>query len=157
MRFIVVGPDGSGKTTFSKWFAEKYGLEYVGCTYKESNKYIRTIELLSKDNIVYDRLYLPDHLVYSCLKNKTLSPEELGAWVGLMNDLKYFGNVIILYVDAPDEILKKRLDIRGDEYIEFDEIKEIRKIYRKVLPELEVPIVRVESLDGEYRIKGFDI
>ena len=157
MRFIVVGPDGSGKTTFSKWFAEKYGLEYVGCTYKESNKYIRTIELLSKDNIVYDRLYLPDHLVYSSLKNKTLSPEELGAWVGLMNDLKYFGNVIILYVDAPDEILKKRLDIRGDEYIEFDEIKEIRKIYRKVLPELEVPIVRVESLDGEYRIKGFGI
>src|SRR5690606_28694224 len=133
------------------------GLEYVACTYRESNKYIRTIELLSKDNIVYDRLYLPDHLVYSSLKNKTLSPEELGAWVGLMNSLKDFGNVIILYVDAPDEILKKRLDIRGDEYIEYEEIKEIRKIYRKVLPEIEVPIVRVESLDEEYRIKGFDI
>jgi adenylate kinase family enzyme len=157
MRFIVVGPDGSGKTTFSKWFAEKYGLEYVGCTYRESNKFIRTIKLLNKDNIVYDRLYLPDHLVYSRLKNKKLSPEELGAWVGLMNYLKYFGNVIILYVDAPDEVLKERLNIRGDEYIEFEEIKEIRKIYRKVLPELEVPIVRIESADGEYRIKGFDI
>lgn len=157
MRFIVVGPDGSGKTTFSKWFAEEYDLEYVDCTYRESNKYIRAVELLNKDNIVYDRLYLPDHLVYSCLKNETLSPEELGAWVGLMNSLKDFGNVIILYVDAPDEILKKRLDIRGDKYIEFDEIKKIRKIYRKVLPELEVPIVRIESLNGEYRIKGFDI
>lgn len=157
MRFIVVGPDGSGKTTFSKWFAEKYGLEYVNCTYREPNKYIRTIKLLNKDNIVYDRLYLPDHLVYSSLKNETLSLEELGAWVGLMNVLKDFGNVIILYVDAPDEVLKERLDIRGDEYIEFNEIKKIRKIYRKVLPELEVPIVRIESLNGEYRIKGFDI
>jgi|SRR5699024_435850 len=157
MRFIVVGPDGSGKTTFSKWFAKRHNLDYVDCSYREPDKYIRTIKLLSKDNIVYDRLYLPDHLVYSSLKNKTLSPEELGAWVGLMNDLKDFGNAIILYVDAPDEVLKERLDIRGDEYIEFEEIKEIRKIYRKVLPHLEVPIVRVESLDGEYRIKGFDI
>ena len=157
MRFIVVGPDGSGKTTFSKWFAEKYGLEYVGCTYREPNKYIRTIKLLNKDNIVYDRLYLPDHLVYSCLKNEKLSPEELGAWVGLINSLKDFGNVIILYVDAPDEVLKERLNTRGDEYVKFEEIKEIRKIYRKVLPELKVPIIRIESLDGKYKIRGFDI
>ena len=153
LKIILAGPDGVGKTTLGERLAEELGYTFVtGNSYKTKNKLDRARGLAGLDNAVFDRFFFPDHLVYSKVKNQQVDRAEYSEWISLSEDLAQ-DNTIILYIDAPDNALRGRLERRGDDYIEWGEIDAIREAYEDLFREIEIPIIRLESLDGfEYRL-----
>lgn len=158
MKIILAGPDGVGKTTFGEMLAEKLNYSYItGNSYKTKNKLDRAKELAGLNNAVFDRFFFPDHLVYSEVKNQQINSAEYSEWISLSEDLAQ-DNTIILYIDAPDSALRGRLEQRGDDYIEWGEINTIREAYEDLFRESDIPIIRLDSLDGfEYRLQRSDL
>lgn len=150
MKIILAGPDGAGKSSFGKKLADALNLKFIeGNTHRTKNKYEVAKEQLEWDGVVFDRFFYPDHLVYSQVKNKPLSEEELKRW-DQFTDIFLEKNVIVLYIDAPDSMLKERLESRGDDYIEWHEIDAIRNAYREILEYMKlkgVPVINIHSLE----------
>lgn len=154
MKIVFIGPDGAGKSTIAKEWSEKFNMPIIKNDYREPDKLSRTIEYLNMDNIIFDRLFYPDHLIYSKIKGNELSKEELGAW----DDLRLLlssRNIVYVYVTASDELLYERLTSRGDEYIEFEDIPKIKEEYEKILKHFPVPVFVIESQeDYTYKLGG---
>lgn len=155
MKIVFIGPDGAGKSTIAKGWSEKFGVPVIENDYREPDKLAKTYELLELENIIFDRLFYPDHLVYSTIKGVELSEEELKAW----DDLRLLlsnKNIVYIYVTATDELLYKRLNSRGDEYIEFEDIPKIKEAYEEILKDFPKPIITLESQeDYSYKVGGF--
>ena len=157
MKIVFIGPDGAGKSTIAKEWSEKLDMPIIENDYREPDKLSKTMEYLDLDNIIFDRLYYPDHLVYSKIKGKELSEEELEAWDNLRLLLP-FKEVAYIYVTAPDELLYKRLNERGDDYIELEDIPKIKQGYEEILKDFPVPVMTLVSQeDYSYKIGGFHL
>ena len=155
MKIVFIGPDGAGKSTIAKEWSEKFDMPIIENDYREVDKLSKTLEYLDLDNIIFDRLFYPDHLIYSKIKGNELSEEELGAWDDLRLLLP-FKDIAYVYVTAPDELLYERLNKRGDDYIEFEDIPKIKQGYEEILNDFPVPIVTLVSQeDYTYKIGGF--
>ena len=154
MKIVFIGPDGAGKSTIAKEWSEKLNMPVIENDYREPDKLTKMYELLELENVIFDRLFYPDHLVYSKIKGHELSEEELKAW----DDLRLLlpnENIVYIYVTATDELLYKRLNSRGDEYIEFEDIPKIKEEYEKILKDFPVPIMTLESQeDYSYKAGG---
>ena len=150
MRIVLAGPDGVGKSTFGKKLAKKLNLNFIeGNTHKTKNKFEVAKEQMEMDDVIFDRFFFPDHIVYSQVKNHSLSAKELNKWIQFI-DIFLEKNVVILYIDALDSDLKARLEDRGDEYIEWHEIEAIRNSYREILEYMElngIPVIDIRSLN----------
>lgn len=154
MNIVFIGPDGAGKSTIAKEWSEKFDMPIIENDYREVDKLSKTLEYLDLDNIIFDRLFYPDHLIYSKIKGNELSEEELEAWDDLRLLLP-FKDIIYVYVTAPDELLYERLNSRGDEYIEFGDIPKIKEEYEKILKDFPVPVFVLESQeDYSYKAGG---
>lgn len=154
MNIVFIGPDGAGKSTIAKEWSEKFNMPIIKNDYREVDKLSKTHEYLDLDNVIFDRLFYPDHLVYSKIKGEELSEEELKAWDDLRLLLPY-KNIIYIYVTAPNELLYERLSSRGDEYIGFEDIPKIKEEYEKILKSFPVPVNICESQeDYTYKLGG---
>lgn len=143
MNIIIIGPDGSGKTTFAKNLAKEFNMNYVKCSYLENNKLTRAKEMLENNkNTVYDRFYFPDEMVYSKVKGSNITIPEKWAWEKIENMLT---DTIIIYFYAEYTELVSRLINRGDEYVSVSEISSILETYDEILKDINVPIVKVKS------------
>ena len=154
MKIVFIGPDGAGKSTIAKEWSEKFDMPIIENDYREVDKLSKTLEYLDLDNIIFDRLFYPDHLIYSKIKGNELSEEELGAWDDLRLLLP-FKDIAYVYVTAPDELLYERLNKRGDDYIECEDIPKIKQGYEEILKDFPVPVFVLESQeDYTYKIGG---
>lgn len=152
MNIILIGPDGSGKTTLSKFLAREKQMKYIKCTYKEDDKLNRAKKLIKgADNTIFDRFYYPDHLVYQQVKSIPLNRQEIIEWNDLEIELinKHF---IIIYLDAPNDILaeriaKERASDDGDKYVDTDELDSIRRYYDAFLSSTSIPLLKLYT-DG---------
>lgn len=155
MNIVFIGPDGAGKSTIAKEWSEKFGMSIIENDYRESDKLPKTLEYLDLDNTIFDRLFYPDHLIYSKIKGNELSKEELEAW-GDLRLLLPFKDIAYVFVTAPDELLYERLSKRGDDYIEFEDIPKIKQEYEEFLKDFPVPVMTLVSQeDYTYEIGGF--
>lgn len=155
MKIVFIGPDGAGKSTIAKEWSKKFDMPIIKNDYRESDKLSKTLEYLDLGNTIFDRLFYPDHLIYSKIKGKELSKEELEAWddLGLLLPFK---NIAYVYVTASNELLYKRLSKRGDDYIEFEDIPKIKQEYEEFLKDFPVPVMTLVSQeDYTYEIGGF--
>lgn len=129
MNVIFVGPDGSGKTTIAKDVAELMGFKYHKCSHVEDDKPQLAKDLLqSQINVVYDRFYWPDDVVYSTLKGIEHSPEYWEKFKDVMFLLEEH-NTLYIYVDASEEELINRSQNWADDYVTTDMLKQIKKEY----------------------------
>lgn len=145
---IVVGPDGSGKTTFTTLLAERAGMERIKCDYRQDDKPALARQLLlSKLNVIYDRFYYPDEYIYSTAKDIPLEPEYINSLLSILDILKLV-NPVIIYVDADMDVLKERSAAWADDYVAVSDLKRIKELYaewlRKIM-EANIPVIHIDT------------
>lgn len=139
MIIILEGLDATGKTTWAKKFCENHGYEYkVGLKTDIESEKIRQIDELEeeirlKKDIVYDRSTLIDNFTYDFLNPtwRCLIPYK-------ERIRKVLEKCIIIHFYIDESERKKRMDIRGDEFITDDKIEYIRRNYENTYRFLEV-------------------
>lgn len=138
---IFVGPDGAGKTTMIQRLAERLDMPVVKCDYRTEDKVAKAKELLTEQiDVLYDRFYYPDDVIYSQLKNN-VAPD----YTEVISMLKRH-NAILIYVYAPMSILKERSAAWADDYVSVSELSSIICNYENLLPKIEemgIPVLSI--------------
>lgn len=151
---IVVGPDGSGKTTLVEGILGTLGTNWdiVKCTApKDSREAIDTAtdainwHLNHPVNRIFDRFFIPDDLIYApVVVGYDYTKDELEQVAEVEKKLKQLGAVIIL-VSAPIDVLRQRIDVRGDDYIRTDQLPAIVRAYDEYIYRTTLPYCRLDS------------
>lgn len=142
---ILIGPDGSGKTTIAKILAEKLNYQYWKGTYKEDNKSIRALDLIKKRRVIFDRFYYPDDIIYSEIKGQPASAVDLINYEEVRKYMENTGVFIYVYVTCAPWGIKSRLGARGDAYVTFGEVLESIRKYQKFIKETSIPVMTVDT------------
>lgn len=147
---IVIGPDGSGKTTFTTALAERMKMERIKCDYRQDDKpKLAKSYLFNRTNVIYDRFYYPDDLVYSEVKDIQLE-EHYKRELRNVLPLMVASNVVIVYLDASVQVLKDRADAWADDYVKVEDLEKIKQVYQRYLGELAsagLPVIELDSGD----------
>lgn len=162
INIIFLGPDGSGKTTISKWLATKLageGFTYHKCDYRQENKPELAMELLENaSQVIFDRFYYPDDIIYSRVVHERENPEEPMDW-----DTPYWKsyndvrdrlaelNTLMFYVTASPEKLKERATNWADDYVKEEELHKITTLYdrwRKALITWPIIVVEIDTTEN---------
>lgn len=142
MIVILVGPDGSGKTTLYHNLQKQlpYAIFEKG-TYpgpdpeirEERKNKFKTYKRL-KETVIFDRNSLIDDFVYEPLfsGNDSVLAENIPEVQELLKDTK------IIYLDCSTAILKKRIKSRGDEFIGVEQLERIKLNYIRSFVKLDI-------------------
>lgn len=157
MIYILVGPDGSGKTELAKRLVKDTKATYVKKQYAANkdeeinmlNDYCNAMTTALTENIVFDRAWYCE-MVYG--------PVMRGTSVINEGDCEYLESVassigaIIIYCTEDPAVLWDRCQKRGEEYIKtFEQLQEIKHRYDDLLLNQSrmIPVVT-------YRIPAYD-
>lgn len=121
MNVIIEGPDATGKTTLANKLKEKYGFGIMHLTSKTPNDLKFHMQLLERDNMVYDR-FMCGEMVYPQIYGRApkLSIDEV---CKIMQRIVDNNDILIIMYASDINTLKKRLIERG----ELEYLKEIEE------------------------------
>lgn len=160
MIYILAGNECTGKTTLFDML--KKGAEfrpettfikesYTDADGAKSIRMLYFLQTLLENNktVVYDRATILDDMVYSKVIDGR-RPLHYDDCRKILCGKRYTGRYKVIYLDTDVEILKKRLAERGDEYIEPEQLVEIKESYEKVLGMLpSASVIRINA-SGDY-------
>lgn len=145
---IVVGPDGSGKTTLTTKLAECTGMKRIKCDYRQENKpELARQYLMQESDVIFDRFYYPDEYIYSVVKDIPLENEYINDLLSVLSILKMV-NPVIVYVDANLPTLIDRSIQWADDYVSVEHLEKIKELYDYWLGTMEsegIPIIRIDT------------
>lgn len=150
MNVIFIGPDGSGKTSMAKKVAEILGFKYHKCDYRQEDKPNLALELLnSQTNVVYDRFYYPDDVIYGKIKGEHVGDDNYWEIYNAVLAKMEETNTCIIYVTASTEELIRRLNARGDDYIDINEetIELIKTLYGRFMQYMDTKRIATTIID----------
>lgn len=145
MLYIMAGADGSGKSTcfetLKRYLGNKAVFVKESYTPSVEERYarVRKIANLAKSDkvVIYDRATVLDDLVYEPVlqeKDSVLFKEpEIAELVD-----EVLRKAKILYFVCDDDVLKNRLEERGDEYVTFGDIINIKNSYDEVFQAFDI-------------------
>ena len=145
MLYIMAGADGSGKSTCFETLKRYLGNKavFVKESYtpsvEERLARVRKIAKLAQSDkiVIYDRATVLDDMVYEPVlqKKESIFHKNVDVYVQVEQILQ---NAKILYFTCENAALKERLEERGDEYVTFDDIENIREMYEEVFNEFDI-------------------
>lgn len=131
---IAEGCDCVGKTTFAEMLAKKTGYEIIkGSSFEISElgsdgMFEYMMKLLDRKGVIIDRFFY-SNLVYGKLYNyPMMTPEQYRLLADKLNK-----NALVLYLHAPADVIKQRMNNRGDDMIKQEEVDSILGEYREVM------------------------
>lgn len=158
MLIVLEGCDGSGKTTLANKLAAILDAEIIHCTTDTPNTlwfFRDIIEMAQTRNIIADR-FCYGQFVYQNPEERALNEIDLyNLELEMMNT-----GAKVIYVYCDEDILKRRLDERGE--IPMKPVEKILTLYSSVFSKSLLPIKIAETSeptthymkfpkDGEYR------
>lgn len=148
MIYILVGPDGAGKSTLAKLLSERTGFPIIKKDKPLPNEvetYFATYveELHKVDNVIYDRYAYCEPIYARCMGDRpsAISMEQLGHLEMLLS-----GRAVIIHCTADIDDLWDRCTTRGEDYVDtVGKLLSIRQGYIDLLKSSSLPVL-------EYRI-----
>lgn len=147
--FIVFeGLDGTGKTSLAQMVAKIIDSEYThndkSKTYEEgkANSYNYISTLRRSNEAVIDRLVHTGEAVYAPVYRGYDGSDYFEDLESKM--LEEF-NIIIVYVTAKEEIIKSRLEYRGEDYIKTEDLNKLKENYERYLSNTKIPYVTFDN------------
>lgn len=154
MLVILEGPDGGGKSTLCRMLVEQYGAKtekFVRHPDPEEMRrsVVSTMLRLAKNPpkklTVYDRWYYPSDVVNEPVytgNESILAGEMLSG--SIEKALNHLGAVLV-YVYASKEVLKRRYESRGDEYVNREDIMWLADEYERFMNRTTLRVIRVDT------------
>lgn len=135
INYIVVGTDCSGKTSLVDMLSDITEFKVVkGSSFQHSQcsqgeLFNKFLEFIKMDNVIFDRFHICNE-VYAPMYNDfaMLSDEQRRFIEREMKD-----KATIIYLYANDEVLEKRFNSRGDDYVSLDKLKYAKHKYEEAL------------------------
>ncbi|MGG0308252.1 deoxynucleoside kinase [Priestia megaterium] len=133
--FITEGCDGVGKTTLAEALSAKLYMPILkGSSFEASTSgnevlFNSFMKFVNMDDIIIDR-YTYSNLVYATLYKdySIITYEQLEHIEELIKD-----KAVLVYLHTDAEVIKSRINSRGDDYVKVDMVESILNEYDKVL------------------------
>lgn len=148
MNYIVVGTDCSGKTSLVNMLTDLTefkvvkgsSFEHSKCTQDEL--FEKFLEFTKMDRVIFDRftycneVYAPMYDDFAMLSDEQRRVIE--------KEMKDKATIIYLYAD--EEVLEKRFNSRGDDYVTLDKLKYAKSKYEETFHKVEhLEIVKYDT------------
>lgn len=132
---ILEGNECCFKSTVASKLSEKSGypiikgssFELSQCTNKEL--YEHFINFSNNDNVIMDRFIYSNQVYATLYRDFAILTKDQRRHIEKL----VFDKSIVYYLYAPDEVIKKRIKSRGDEYVELDMVSKISEMYEQVM------------------------
>lgn len=153
MFIIVEGPDGAGKSTLIEKLEKQFNNTNSVCEKlhfgvpEDPSKYydIYTAAITQQYNncvdvTIFDRCWYSDRVYGPVMRGKEEMP--LTSAIELEQYITECGGGMIIYCDAPVEVLWARCRVRGETYItDIMQLNAIAELYKTVMSEATLPVV----------------
>lgn len=143
MILLLEGPDNGGKSTIMEHLQKQHAegtlvskhtlVNFKNMTFREDDKVQRTFAYINESRMwdlnIWDRCYYPSDLIYNPLVEK--KPSLLHVRDAEIEYEMLMHNTVVLFVTANEQVLRARLEARGDEYLK-DAEQNIKAAHRYV-------------------------
>jgi len=133
MKIFIDGPDAIGKSTLARYLSNKYDLNLYHMTSGNKNDYAEHLDFITRDeNLLCDR-FCGGEYVYPHIFNRQakLSNDEFNR---LFEEMQKHNCVYVVLYAKDINMLKSRLDARGEEYDDIELQNQLFREYAQYLP-----------------------
>lgn len=129
-KVILEGVDGAGKTTLAKLLQEKLNYKIVqGSSFEIASQgthymYRFMMDLLYQENLIIDRMFLSNYVYAQLYDKKALSHSQLARLSKIAKE-----DTLTVLLLPEKELVMKRLLVRGDDYVQLDDVQYISDAY----------------------------
>lgn len=153
MKIIIEGCDGTGKTTLAKALAEKYGLDIIHVTNRDSNTFDFYKQSFGKDDVVWDRNVIGE-MIYPKIFWRKGNIDEIDLEY-LIKRAKSMG-VIFLVLTTDYWTLCDRIDTRGKEFEAVrNHLGEINDRFCEIALQYDLPLIDTSKISLDEICKNY--
>ena len=143
MLIVVEGCDGVGKTTLVNLLSTALDATVIHCSTETPNnwKYFRQwIEESWYENIIADRFFW-GQFVYQNPEGEHINKDQLHQLEGQLTD----NGGKIIWVTAPNEVIQKRLENRGETLINGLTIEQVQQRFHNLVRASYAPVYKYDT------------
>lgn len=135
INYIVVGTDCSGKTSLVEMLSDitefkvvkGSSFEHSKCTQDEL--FEKFLEFTKLDNVIFDRFTYCNEVYAPMYDDFAMLSDEQRRFI----EQEMKDKATIIYLFADNEVLEKRFNSRGDDYVSLDKLKYAKGKYEEAL------------------------
>jgi thymidylate kinase len=154
MNWILLGPDGGGKSTLAEALSKKFGFPVIHFTHRDATDdqlmtYLKVAR--NNNNVIYDR-FIHDSWVYGPIfgGQSVATMEEIQI---VENELKQKGAILVYcYAPLPQLVARMRERKEDGDFVtskDVNRIKRVIKRYEELLEKTTLDVVRYDSSKTE--------